>query len=153
MVWLCTSWSSSTNCSRSISGRTWMAWDCTPRRDETTPPERSSWVSSSPVWPRRRRLWWICSAWVDFPEPMVPWKNRNSAMAAEPTRRRHRPRTPADLPAPRRQRLRRWVVQLLVDRHRDRLGQPRQRGEAVQLRGPDRPDAAQLLDQALLALG
>jgi len=44
----------------------------TPSRLVTCAPSRSSLVKSSPERPRDARLWWICSASVLLPEPIVP---------------------------------------------------------------------------------
>ncbi len=58
-----------------------MAGAETPSRLVTFVPSRSSLVTNKPRTPRDVMLWWICSAKVLFPEPIVPKLNRSVAIA------------------------------------------------------------------------
>ena len=65
---------------RLTEASTMSASASTPRRLETFPSCRSSWVVRITLRPRCARLWRICNAWVLFPDPIVPKKNRSSAI-------------------------------------------------------------------------
>ena len=70
---------------RSSLGPTSTAAAATPSRLDTWAPSRSRWVHSRPRSPGDERLWWICRARVDLPEPIVPNENRSVAMAPQTT--------------------------------------------------------------------